>query len=103
MGIFDTIGKIATGIVSPAGGILEKAFGSKERNRANEIMNDQIKAYREQSEISKKQLDETRNQQEAEKRRINEKQIRSLRRNYRPAGLLGVGSEGEQSATKLGG
>ena len=51
-------------------------------------LNDQINAYKEQTRIAKEETDRKRGEQAAEKRRINEKQIRTLRRNYRPAGFL---------------
>lgn len=71
-----------------------------------DMVNAQIKAYQDQTALAKSQLDEARNATDAEKRRVNEKQIRTLRRNYRAqgAGLLGVGQPANQDMdAKLGG
>ena len=57
------------------------------------------KNYKDQTELAAKQLEETRAQKDVEKRRINEKQIRSLRNNYRPSGGL-LNSQSAQ--TELG-
>ncbi len=62
----------------------------------------QIKAYQDQTALAKEQLDEARNATDAQKRKVEEKQIRSLRSNYRSpnsgssgsAGMLGVGTGG---------
>lgn len=73
---------------------------------ARYAINSQIKAYNEQTALARQQLNEARAQTNAEKRRVNEKQIRSLRRNYRAqgAGLLGVGNPAtEDMGSKLGG
>lgn len=51
-------------------------------------MNDQIRDYKELTAITKAETDRKRGEQAMEKRRIEEKQIRSLRRNFRPAGFL---------------
>ena len=73
-----------------------------------DMVNAQIKAYQDQTALARQQLDEARSATDAEKRRVNEKQIRTLRRNYRAqgasAGLLGVGqpANGDMDA-KLGG
>jgi hypothetical protein len=71
-----------------------------------DMVNSQIKAYQDQTNLAKQQLDEARKSTEAEKRRVEEKQIRSLRRNYRSqgAGLLGVGNPASQDMnSQLGG
>lgn len=70
------------------------------------LINDQINAYKEQTNLAREQLNEARSQSEIEKRRIQEKQIRSLRRNYRASGMgmLGMGQPAsEDMNTKLGG
>lgn len=77
-----------------------------ERDRETRgLIKDQIRSYQEQTNIAKDQLAQIRNEQDVQKRRIEEKQIRSLRRNYRAAnvGLLGVGSPATSDTTsKLG-
>jgi multidrug efflux pump subunit AcrA (membrane-fusion protein) len=64
------------------------------RNQQNQI-NAQIKAYQDQTNLEKQQLDQARDATQEQKRQIEEKQIRSMRRNYRApsagTGLLGVG------------
>jgi len=57
-----------------------------EKRAQQYAVNDQIKAYKEATEISRQQLEETKAQRDVEKRRVQEKQIRSLRGQYRPAG-----------------
>lgn len=77
-----------------------------EKRNQQYAMNDQIKAYQDQTALAKQQLDEARNATTAEKRRVEEKQIRSLRRNYRTqsVGMLGVGSPDTSDMNqKLGG
>lgn len=59
-----------------------------ERRDQARMVNDQIKAYRDQTEITKQEIAQKQGEESAEKRRIEEKQIRGLRRNYRPAGML---------------
>lgn len=59
-----------------------------ERREQATLVNDQIKAYKEQTNLAKEQLAQKRNEQVAEKRKINEKQIRALRNSYGPAGFL---------------
>lgn len=70
---------------------------------ARYIVNDQIKAYKDQTAIARKEIEAKRGEQIAEKRRIEEKQIRSLRRNYRSPGMLGTSSTTEGMSQKLGG
>ena len=57
-----------------------------EKRNQQRMITDQIQAYKDQTELSRKAIDETRAQKDIEKRKINEKQIRSLRNNYRPQG-----------------
>lgn len=76
----------------------------EDRARQRRMVNDQIKAYREQTEITKKELAAKKDEQAAEKRRIEEKQIRALRRNYRAQGFLGTQPSGQPDmSSKLGG
>ena len=78
--------------------VLGRSSAAEKREQAN-MANEQIKAYKDQTELAAKQLEETRAQKDVEKRRINEKQIRSLRNNYRPSGGL-LNSQSAQ--TELG-
>ncbi len=62
---------------------------SKEKRDQQSLINEQIKAYKDQTEIAAKELAAVKEQKDVEKRRINEKQIRSLRGSYRsPGGFL---------------
>ena len=73
------------------------------RNQAREIA-DQIQAYKNQTELSRQELATKKNEEIAEKRRIEEKQIRSLRRNYRAQSLLGTQDTNQPDmSSKLGG
>ena len=93
MGIFDWVKDKAKKVLDfpneLASDVYHKATGAptaaEKRDQAN-MMNEQIRAYREQTELAKKQMDDARAAKDVEKRRINEKQIRSLRNNFRPAG-----------------
>lgn len=79
-----------------------------ERRNQQYAVNDQIKAYKDQTALAQQQIDEARNEQDVQKRKINEKQIRALRNNFRPAsGFLNGGSNtpvpaSNQLPTKLG-
>jgi len=53
-----------------------------------DMMRDQMQAYKDQTELARQEIERVRGEKNAEKRRIEEKQIRTLRRNYRPAGFL---------------
>lgn len=68
------------------------------------MMNEQIRSYREQTELTRQELARKKDETSAQKRRIEEKQIRSLRRNYRPQKLLGSSTSGDEGmSNKLGG
>jgi len=104
MGLFGEIGKVLAGGLAFAGHALEHGVArvyhsatgvptaSEKRDQASAVR-DQINAYKEQTSIASKQVEEARQSKDVEKRRIEEKQIRSLRRNYRPPGGL-LGSQG---------
>jgi hypothetical protein len=96
----DTFEKVATG------GLYDPWKSRQADRDQRDMVNAQIKAYQDQTALARQQLDEARNATDAEKRRVNEKQIRTLRRNYRAqgAGLLGVGQPANQDMdAKLGG
>lgn len=61
--------------------------------KQQQMMNDQIKAYQEQTKIAKDEMQRAKDSQVAEKRRIQEKQIRSLRRNASSRGFLGTSND----------
>src|ERR1017187_7286974 len=70
---------------------------SRENDRdQRDMVNAQMKAYKDQTELTREQLNKTQAATDAEKRRVEEKQIRSMRRNYRApnagmSGMLGTG------------
>lgn len=109
MAWYDPYGKISdfyhrvTGIPTAKERRATKKFQLNEQ----QAINDQIKAYREQTQIAREELNQKRASELIEKRRINEKQIRALRNNFRAQGLLGGRqlSETDQSGmtSKLGG
>ena len=90
-------------------GVFNKITGrpsSEDTRNQAKMVQDQIKAYQDQTALAKQQLDEARDATNIQKRRVEEKQIRSLRRNYRAAGagMLGVGaSDTPDMNQKLGG
>ncbi len=100
MSLWTTIRNIAESPITATTGIIGGILGNDDLKNQNKMVNDQIKAYKEQTALTRQQLDQTRAAQEVEKRRIQEKQIRSLRSNYRPAGgLLGVGNPATNDMT----
>ena len=102
MGILHKIWDVGTDVAHAVTGIPT----ADQRRNDQKAMNDQIKAYREQTEITKQEIARKKGEELAEKRRIEEKQIRGLRRNYRGAGggMLGASSSGEADmSAKLGG
>ena len=77
-----------------------------EKRNAKRMVTDQIKAYKEQTELLRAETDRKRGEEASEKRRVEEKQIRSLRRNYRGVntGMLGANPAATPDmTTKLGG
>jgi len=77
---------------------------AQQQKDARNAMNAQVEAYNKQTELTKQMLDQTRNQEAVEKRRIEEKQIRSLRRNYGAQSSLGGGSTDQSDmSSQLGG
>jgi len=104
MGIFDKIVNVALEPVHAAQDLFKKATGQpsdKEVKKQKQLMNEQISAYKEQTELSKQELNKAKDSQAAEQRRIQEKQIRSVRRQSSMRGFLGSSSGGELDS-KLG-
>ena len=115
----DTIEGVATGglaglvndsLADKMGGAFNKITGREsadtKRNRQYAI-NDQIKAYKDQTALNNQELQKIQGEKDVAKRQINEKQIRAIRNQYRPSGgflnqgtgnALGAGS----LPTKLG-
>jgi len=71
----------------------------EKRNAASQA-NAQIGLYKKQSELAQGELARAKDAQDSQKRRIQEKQIRGLRRNFRPAGFL---DNAVGTSDKLGG
>jgi hypothetical protein len=67
--------------------ITGRPSAADKRNQDN-MIGDQIKAYRDQTELAQKELTDLNAQKDVQRRLIQEKQIRSLRGSYRPAGFL---------------
>lgn len=75
-----------------------------EKRNQQRALADQIKAYRDQTEIAKGELATKKSEEIAQKRRVEEKQIRTLRRNYRAQSFLGGLTSGQPDMTStLGG
>jgi hypothetical protein len=86
------------------GNLFDELTGEKSRQAQQQMMNEQMKAYKEQTELTRQSLNEKRNAEQVQKRRIEEKQIRALRRNYSSQGFLGgSGSSQPDMNSKLGG
>jgi len=74
------------------GGLVQHALGipdASEKRRQNQLITDQVDAYKKQTEIAQSEIAQKRDEQNVERRRIDEKTIKSLRRNFKPAGFLG--------------
>lgn len=75
---------------------------SQKRQQANEV-NAQVKAYKDQTEITRQEMATKSAETANEKRRVEEKQIRSLRNNYRAQSFLGAQDSSQSGMTnKLG-
>lgn len=72
-------------------------------NKLDDPVTYEIKQYKKQTELARQELNKIRDQQATEKRRINEKQIRSLRNNYRPRSLFAAANNEEGMSDQLGG
>jgi hypothetical protein len=114
MSFWNTIKDVVESPITAVGGLvsgLASSFlGKQGKGDSDErnMINDQIKAYRDQTELTRQQLATTQAAQDVERRRIEQKQIRALRGTYRSAGLgaglLGsAGGTGSDMNTKLGG
>lgn len=71
-----------------------------EKRDSARMVNDQIKAYKEQTEITRQGIAEAKAQRDIERRRVEEKQIRGLRGRSRASGLI---NQASPSNTSLGG
>jgi len=110
MGFFGSIGRsIEHGISNVWHAATGLPTASEKRDQAK-LVKDQIEAYKQQTSMAEEQLNEARASREVEKRKVNEKQIRNLRHNYRPAGgflnnrglTAAGGSETGDISNKLG-
>lgn len=87
------------------GGLIDPEASRKAEQDQKQLIAEQMKAYKDQTEILRNETNRARDEENVEKRRIQEKQIRSLRRNYRPTGggMLGIGEPAAQDmSSKLG-
>lgn len=91
------------GITDKASEIVGLPTADEKRHKQKEV-NDQIKAYKEQTELTRKEIEAKRGEAAAEKRRVDQKQIRQLRRNYGTGTLLGSSTPASPDMNnKLGG
>lgn len=92
MGIFDFAKKIWHAVTGTP--------SSDEKRKQAKMVQEQIKAYRDQTRLAEEQLRTAQAAKDAEKRRIDEKQIRALRSHYRPAsGFLNQGGKAPSQIT----
>jgi hypothetical protein len=87
-----------------AGGLVNAITGrpsAAEKRTQQYAVNDQIRAYKEQTELSNQQIKAAQDEKTVEKRKVNEKQIRSLRNNFRPAGGF-LNNQNASSPSSLG-
>lgn len=100
MGIFDAVADFAGSIYHEVTGTL-----NEDQKRAQQsAINAQINFYKQQTDISNSAVARSRAEQLNEKHRIEEKKIRSLRHNFRPAGFMNSegGASGGDMSDKLG-
>ncbi len=99
MSFFKSLGHALTGglayahkkVRDPIEGLANKLTGNKsaaEKRGEASLINEQIKSYKDQTAMAQKEIDAARAEKDVQKRKVNEKQIRSLRNSYRPAGGL---------------
>lgn len=110
MGFLGSLGrsvkKIGKEIIDPGGIISDVWHGvtgsptAKQMRAQMNLANEQMNLYREQTRIAQEELDRKRDEMASEKRRVEEKQVRALRRNFRPAGFL---DNQDDLSNKLGG
>ena len=111
MGFLDRVERAIGGGLASATDVASDLYHSvtgtptaDEKRNTQKAMNDQIKAYRDQTELTRNELNRVANETQIEKRRVQEKQIRSLRGQYRAKSLLGGSSAGQDDlSNKLGG
>jgi predicted XRE-type DNA-binding protein len=96
--LWDDIGDIGGSVWHGITGTPSEA----DKRAARQSMQAQIDFYKQQTEMEQSEIARKQGEQLAEKRRVEEKQIRSLRRNFRPAGFLDTPNGGDVS-DKLGG
>jgi hypothetical protein len=105
MSILKEIGKVIKQPYEMGKGIFDTITGQPS-SAEKKLMNEQMKAYKEQSEITKNELNRVKGEEVAEKRRIQEKQIRALRGRQSSRGFLGTTSPEATTpgtSSKLGG
>lgn len=102
MGIGSLVGGVVGGIGGfliggPEGALIGAGIGGKlledNDDDSRRELNEQIRAYKEQTELTREELRHKQEETRAEKRRVEEKQIRALRNNYRAKGFLGGGGD----------
>lgn len=100
MGIFNKIWDVATDVGHMVTGIPT----AQEKRAAKGMMDEQIKAYKEQTALTRSEIERKRGEEKAEKRRVEEKQIRQIKRGYRSSSMLGSTNSTEPDMNqKLGG
>lgn len=92
-------GEVADKVESGFNHVVGRESSDDKRNEQYAI-NDQIKAYKAQTDLSNQLLQQNQQQQDVLKRQVNEKQIRALRNNFRAPG--GYSANYGATATPLG-
>lgn len=94
-------GEFNDSLANKEGALFNAVTGRKsaaEKRNDQSLINDQIQAYKQQTDITNKQLGEIESAKNIERRRIQEKQIRSLRNSYRSSnGFLNNQSNSAQA------
>lgn len=87
--------------------VLHKITGTPtaaEKRAATNMVNDQVNAYKQQTEITRQELAAKAGEVASEKRRVGEKQVRALRNRYRASSFLGAQDSSQPDMnSKLGG
>lgn len=90
------------GAMGGIGAGIWKGMMNRDDDVAKKMMAQQVDAYKKQTELAESEISRKRDEQLAVKRQIDAKQIRALRRNFRPAGFMDA-SSGSGMSDKLGG
>lgn len=90
-GVTATVNKGYSAVGGAVNAVTGRTSAADKRTQQYAI-NDQIKAYKDQTALTEQQIKQAQESKDVLKRQVQEKQIRALRGNYRPVGGYGTGT-----------